>query len=440
MATVIRNGFVVTSQGIVKQDILIKEGKIANLGRIEHIEHQATAENVIDASGKYILPGLIDCHVHFREPGQEQKEDWLTGSMAAAAGGVTTVLDMPNNKEPIITQELLDRKKEAAKKSIVNYGLYVGATPENAKTVSSLHGIVGVKAYLGSSTGSLLLNNLKDFAVLMEHATVPVVAHCENEQLLQYFGEKYAATEMHHVMRDNLCATISTIQAALIAERLQKRLHIAHVSTKEEIGFLQHIKSFSSNITFEVTPHHLFLTKQYFINEKNAGKNYGKMNPPLRADEDQIALWKAVTSGLADCIATDHAPHTKEEKEKPFHSSPCGVPGVQTILPLLLNEVSKGILSLQDIARLCAENPARIFRLQNKGKIQEGYDADLVIVDMGVIKEIRDEDQYSKCGWTPFHGWTCKGWPVMTIVNGNVAMEDGKVYEGQKGKQVETTW
>ncbi|MBI1970516.1 dihydroorotase [Candidatus Woesearchaeota archaeon] len=446
MATIIRNGSIVTSvtpQGIVKQDILIKEGKIASIGRIENIEHQATAENVIDASGKYVLPGLIDVHVHFREPGQEHKEDWLTGSMAAAGGGVTTVLDMPNNKDPIITQELLDRKKEAAKKSIVNYGFYAGATPENAKTVSSLQGIVGVKAYLGSSTGSLLLGSLKDFAVLIEHATVPVVTHCENEQLLLYFGEKYAATEMHHVMRDNLCATVSTIQAALIAERLQKRLHIAHVSTKEEIGFLQHIKSFSSNVTFEITPHHLFLDKEYFI--KN--KNYGKMNPPLRSREDQQALWKAVKKSLVDCIATDHAPHTKEEKEKSFPSSPCGVPGVQTMLPLLLNEVNKGILSLQDIVRLCAENPARIFRLKNKGKIQEGYDADLVIIDMNVIKEIRDEDQYSKCGWTPFHGWTCKGWPVMTIVNGDIVMENGKIpaehkeykerYKGCNGRLVE---
>ncbi|MBU0953356.1 MAG: dihydroorotase family protein [Nanoarchaeota archaeon] len=422
MSLVLKNCKVFTEGKLVAADILIENGRIRQIGQ------KLTADIEEDISGKTVLPGLIDVHVHFRDPGQTHKEDFCSGSKAAAAGGVTTILDMPNNSPPIISQDDLEKKKEAAKKSIVNYGFYVGATTENLDILNDTDA-VAIKAYLGSSTGDLLLDNPQDLAHLLHQTKKPVVVHAENEKLITYFSQKYAETKMHHKMRDNLAALVSTVTAALLANMSKKHVHIAHLSTKEEIDFLRANKP--PSVTCEVAPHHLFLDNSFF---KEHG-NFGKMNPPLRSVQDREALWQGIKEGIVDLIATDHAPHTVEEKRAPFETAPCGVPGVQTMLPLLLNEVNKGTLGLCDIVKLCAEHPAKHFGIMERGQIKEGFYADLVVIDMKKEETITNNQQFSKCGWTPFDGISVKGWLGMTIVNGNIVYKEGKFFE-QEGMYV----
>ena len=455
---ILQGGIVHTPQGSLLADIFIEKGVIVkidpytNTNSHTNIDPYGTPRGksdksaisttssaiasdtvVINCHGKHIIPGLIDAHVHFREPGQEYKEDFLSGSKAAAVGGVTTVLDMPNNVPPITTEERLREKRKLAQKSLVNYGFYVLGCRENvnnkADTLSSFTNIAGIKVYLGSSTGNYLTDNLGVFADILESSNNLVVVHAENEQLLRYFFDKHRETGLHHRMRDNVCAAVSVAEAATMANYFNKRLHIAHLSTKEEVEFLR--KNKTPTITCEVSPHHLFLTEQFFLREKN----YGKMNPPLRYQHDQEALWQGIQEGLIDIIATDHAPHLRQEKDKPFFDAPCGVPGVQTMLPLLLHAVNQGRITLPRMIELCSTNPARIFGIRNKGKIDVGYDADLCVVDLQKEGTIRNEDQLSKCGWTPFQGMTIKGWPVMTIVNGYVVYGDRIINDDCRGQE-----
>lgn len=424
MSLVLKGGKVFLGE-LEDKDILIEDGMIKSIG------NNLSGDEVEDIKGKIVLPGLIDVHVHFREPGGTHKEDFLSGSKAAAAGGVTTILDMPNNNPPVVSQEDIENKKQLAKKCIVNYGFYVGATAENINNLNDIKDAVGIKAYLGSSTGSLLLEKISDFVDLIENTNKLLVIHSENEDLIKYFSNKYGHTKMHHKMRDNLAAAISTSSSVITANYFNKKLHIAHMSTKEEIEFLKKYKT--ENITCEVCPHHLFLNLEFF---KDRG-NFGKMNPPLRSEEDRKALWEGIKNGVVDIISTDHAPHTIGEKESEFEKSPCGVPGVQTTLPLMLNEVSEGNLKLQDFVRLCCENPAKIFNLKNRGIIKEGNYADLVVVDMDKVNIIKNEQQFSKCGWTPFNGKEVKGWPIMTLVNGNIVFKNDEVFGENKGVLVE---
>ncbi|MBI5389868.1 dihydroorotase [Candidatus Woesearchaeota archaeon] len=379
-------------------------------------------EEVIHCKGLHILPGLIDIHVHFREPGAVHKEDFLSGSKAAAAGGVTTVFDMPNNTPPVVTQKDLNAKRKLAKKSLVNYGLYVLGCRENRTMVGNFIATPGIKVYLGSSTGNYLTDDLGVFADILQHAKRPVVVHAENEQLIRYFSEKYKKTEHHHKMRDNLCAAVSVAESTTMASYFQKQLHLAHVSTAEEIDIIRKHKT--SLITAEVSPHHLFLTEQFFLKQKN----YGKMNPPLRYQKDQDALWQALHDGVIDIIATDHAPHTHDEKKKSCAEAPCGVPGVQTMLSLLLEAVHQKKLKLVDVVRYCCNNPARIFGIQKRGNISPGYFADLCIIDLNRTSIIRNQDQYSKCGWTPFDGIPVHGAVQMTFVNGTKVFDQGKFF------------
>jgi|SRR3989344_61004 len=421
----LKNGRIFLDGELQGKDILIENGKIKEIGI------GLNAERIEDCSGKIILPGAIDVHVHFREPGATHKEDFLSGSKAAAAGGVTTILDMPNNNPSVVSQQDIDNKKQLAGKSIVNYGFYVGASPTNIEIINEIKDAVAVKVYLGSSTGNLLLDKISDFVRLMEKTDKLVVVHAENEELIKYFSEKYGKTKMHHMMRDNLAAAVSVSESVTTANYLRKRIHIAHMSTKEEVELLRKHKN--SNVSCEVCPHHLFLDKEFFMNKGN----FGKMNPPLRYDEDKKALWQAIRDGIVDIISTDHAPHTLSEKNLEFEKSPCGVPGVQTMLPLILNEVNNGNLKIRDVIRLCCENPAKIFKLKDRGMIKKGYYADFTIVDMNKRDLILNEKQFSKCGWTPFHGREIVGWPVMTIVNGEIVYKDGKIFEDKKGKLVE---
>jgi len=427
MGIVLKGGQVHSQDSFISADVRIKDGIIAEIA--PNIAPEAD-DQVIDCAGKHIIPGLIDAHVHFREPGAAHKEDWLSGSKAAAAGGVTTVFDMPNTKPPTVTQKDLDEKRKLAEKSLVNYGIHILGCRENTTELGKFTGIPGIKVYLGSSTGNYLTDDLGIFVEILKNAKHPVIAHCENEQLIKYFCELHKSSELHHKMRDNLCAVTSLAESSIAANYYGNKLHIAHMSTKEEVDFLR--KNKTSNISCEVCPHHLFLTEAFFMQNKN----FGKMNPPLRYAKDQEALWQAIQEGLVDIVATDHAPHTVAEKQEDFTKGPCGVPGVQTMLPLLLNAANEGKLALKDVVRMCSTNPAKIFGIQNRGKLEKGNHADICVVDMQKEGTIANKDQQSKCEWTPFDGMKTKGWPVMTIVNGNIVFDNGKINESQKGQEV----
>jgi dihydroorotase len=423
MTLALVNGKVYLDGALHDADLLIEGKKIARIG------NRLRGEESIDIRGLTVLPGMIDTHVHFRVPGGEHKEDWRTGSMAAAAGGTTTVLAMPNTTPPITSQEDIDAQERLATQSIVNYGVYIGATKENIDRIDATSA-AAVKVYYGSSTGTLLLSDMSDVVRLLEKTRKLVVVHAEHAGLLQHFGVRFSHTQEHHLMRPNVAAAVATAELVAAAACYGARLHIAHMSTKEEVELLRAYKP--QGITCEATPQHLLLTSAYC----SSHGAYGKMNPPLRAQEDQDALWHAVREGIVDMIVTDHAPHTREEKEAP--DSPSGMPGVQTRLALMLNEIHAGRLTLHDVVRLCATNPAAIFGIRGRGAIAQGNYADLAIVDLEREETITNAQQHSKCGWTPFDGIKVRGWPVMTAVNGSIVYRDGELAQAPQGMLVAT--
>ncbi len=433
----IKNCKVLVGNDFLERNILVgDDGKIKRIAVAAELD---SADEVLDAAGNFALPGLIDVHVHCREPGMTQKEDFLTASRAAAAGGVTTILDMPNSKPATTTVALLEEKRKlAAAKCLVNYGFHFGATAENIDEIKKAKNIASVKVYMGSSTGDLLVTQ-EDVLDNIFGSGKTITAHAESEEIIRANTDIFRnaeikdVAEFHLMIRSNDAAEKEIARAAEIAKRNKARLHICHMSTKEEVAIIAAAKKENKILSCEATPHHLFLTVE---SAKELG-NYAKVNPPLRRKEDAAALWDAISKGIIDCIATDHAPHTREEKEQDYWNAPSGMPGLQTMLPLLLDAVNKGILSLQQMVKLTAENPAALFRIRGKGKIAVGMDADITIVDMHKEKTIKNEDMLSKCGWTPFNGWKVKGAVAATLVNGAVVYSDGKIVnEKAKGKEV----
>ena len=419
------NAKLLQNDTFVTRNIYIREGRIEKIS-----SRRIAAEKRIDIRGKIVLPGLIDEHVHFRMPGFPHKEDWKTGSYAAAAGGVTTVLDMPNTNPPTTSQDSLLLKRECAKKSLIDYGFHFGATNDNIKEIAGARNVAGIKIHMGSTTGSLLTDDPKVIEKAMLAATIPVLVHAEDEALMKLNAEKYKSHHepfIHNLVRSNeVCARASKLAIHLAGKTT--RLHIAHVSTKEELDLL---KRAPSNVTAETCPHYLFLNK----NDVKRLGNFGKMNPSLKSSIDQAALWQGLKGGRITAIATDHAPHTIEEKQQDYWKAPSGVPGVQTMLPLLLDAVNKRKITLRNLVSLTSKNPARLFRIKGKGMVSPGSDADLVIVDMKRVHSIKDEEQYSKCAWTPYDGMKVKGWPVMTLARGNIIF-DGEIIEGHTGSEV----
>lgn len=395
-------------------DVLIIEGKVAIIGK--HKE----ADKTIDCQGLVLLPGLIDSHVHFRSPGFEYKEDWLTGSRAAVKGGVTTVLDMPNTNPATIDEYSLDiKRKLAANKSIVNFGFHFGATKENISLTQEIKGVAGIKVFVGSSTGNLLLNNPSDLKKLFSDSNKLFLVHAENEQFIQEQTKKYKNESnplIHTKIRAPEAAAQSVAMLLELTEQTGARLHFCHISTAKELELISEAKQKGLPVTCEVTPHHLFLTEE----EYNKKGNWVKMNPPLRSEANCQALWQGIKNGIVDTIGTDHAPHTREEKEKNYWQAPAGVPGVETMLSLLLNAVSQGSLELERLIQLTSANPARIFKIQNKGEIKEGFDADLVLVDLNAKRRVIENELETKCGWSPFVDRQLIGWPQKTIVKGNL--------------------
>ena len=429
---IIKNGSCYIDNQLVKTDIALLGNKIKKIGKV-----QSNSSKVVDATDKVILPGIIDTQVHFREPGSTDTEDLESGSRAAVLGGVTSLFEMPNTNPPTSNLTEFDRKLKLAKNRMhSNYAFYFGATPDNVDQLSKLTGLkgcCGIKLFAGSSTGKLLVDKEEDIEKVISNSDRIVSIHSEDEEILNIRKRfiKKGNVHSHPEWRNVECAMSSTRRVVKIAERYNKKIHVLHVSTKEEVDFLAMHKK---NVTFETTPQHLTLYAPECYDKLGT---YAQMNPPLRTKEHYDRLWVAIKNNVVDVLGSDHAPHSKKNKEKEYPESPSGMPGVQTIFPVMLDHVNKGRLSLKQLITLMCENPCRIFGIKNKGFIKEGYDADLTIVDMNKEQIIKNEMIASKCGWTPFNNYKVKGFPVGTIVNGSLVMSEGKILSEGQGQPLE---
>jgi len=419
---IVKNGSCYVNGKLEKTDIALVGNKIKKIGKVD-----TNNTKVFDASNKLVLPGIIDTQTHFREPGSTDREDLESGSRAAVLGGVTSVFEMPNTNPPTSNLVEFNKKLNLAKNRMhCNYAFYFGATPENVEQLSKLKGLkgcCGVKLFAGSSTGKLLVDKEADIEKVISQSDRIVSIHSEDEEILNLRKKfiKEGDVHSHPEWRNTECAISSTRRVVKIAERYNKQIHVLHVTTKDEVDFLAMHKK---NVTFEITPQHLTL---YAPDCYDKLGTFAQMNPPIRKKEHYDRLWTAVRNSVVDVLGSDHAPHSKEDKKKKYPASPSGMPGVQTILPIMLNHINNEKLSLEQLIKLMCENPCKIFGIKNKGYIKENFDADLTIVDMNKEQTIKDEMIASKCGWTPFNNFTVKGFPFATIVNGKIVMFDGKV-------------
>ncbi|MFL2898812.1 MAG: dihydroorotase [Candidatus Pelagibacter sp.] len=426
---IIKNGTCFINGSLEKHDISIKDGKIHSIGEIA-----SEAKEIFDAKDLIILPGCIDTQVHFREPGSTDTEDLHSGSRAAIVGGITALFEMPNTNPPTANKVEFQKKLDLAKNRMYsNYAFYFGATANNANDLAdlkNLEGCCGIKLFAGSSTGNLLVAEEKDIEVVFQNSSKVVAVHSEDEAILNINKKliKKGDVHSHPIWRSEECAMSSTRRIVKIAERYNKKAHILHVTTKQEIDFLSQHKG---NITFEITPQHLTI---YAPDCYNKLGTYAQMNPPIRDKSHYDRLWYAVRNDYNDTIGSDHAPHLKENKDKEYPNSPSGMPGVQTLLPVMLNHVNDGKLKLGQLVKLLCENPVKIFGIKNKGYIKKDYDADFTLVNLDKTIEIKNENIESKCGWSPFNGNKFKGTPVATIINGEIKMKDGKIIGDPTGK------
>jgi len=416
----VRGGLVATLNGIAPADVGVIAGRIAAIGSFP----DAKASEVFEAKGLHVLPGVMDTQVHFREPGNAHKEDLETGSLAAILGGVTSVFEMPNTNPPTTTRAAIEDKLARAKgRMYCDHAFYAGATPQNIGALAELEklpGVCGIKAFLGSSTGTLLLAKPEDILAALKSGTRRVAVHSEDEDRMiarKHLAER-GKPQTHPVWRDVESARMSTERVLGLARQAGRRLHVLHVTTGDEIPLLAAAKDIS---TAETTPQHLTLSAPECYERLGT---YAQMNPPIRDESHRQALWQAVREGVIDVIGSDHAPHTREEKDKVYPDTPSGMPGVQTLATILLDHVNKGNLTLERFIDLTASSAQRIFGIAGKGRIARGYDADFTIVDLGLTRTIENKWIASRCGWTPFDGMKTKGWPVATILRGTVVMRD----------------
>lgn len=428
MKTLIRGADVVFSDRVAAVNILIEDGSIIDCDAAADTQ----ADEIIDAAGLYLIPGVIDDQVHFRDPGLTHKEDLHTGSRACAKGGITTFLEMPNTKPPTITLDALDEKLAvAADKCMVNFGFYIGATPDNVEVLKSARRTPGIKIFIGSSTGNLLVDQQAALERIFGETDLPICAHCEDESTVHANAERLGGGSKfsdHSLIRDHKAALIATQRAVDLADRHNHRFHVLHVSTAEEVEFL---RTSSNLITAEACPHHLLFN----VNDYDRLGSLVQMNPSIKNPEDNSALWAGLLDGTIQVIATDHAPHTLEEKAQPYPQSPSGLPAVENSLALILNEVNQGRCSLQQVVSWMCEAPAKVWSINKKGRIATGYDADLVLIDMNREQQVLNEDQVTKSGWTPWHGVTLKGWPVRTLVGGRTVYNNGTFNESVRGTE-----
>ena len=428
---IIKNGKCYIDKDLKDVDIGIQNSKIVKIGKLDEDSNQS-----IDATGLTVLPGCIDTQTHFREPGSTDTEDLASGSRAAIVGGITSVFEMPNTNPATTNKAEFQRKIDLAKNRMYcNHAFYFGATPTNQSELADLKGLdgcCGVKLFAGSSTGTLLVHKEEDIEKVFESTSKIVAVHSEDEDILNLrkkLREK-GNVHSHPIWRDEECAISSTRKIVKIAKRLGKKAHILHITTKQEIDFLSQNKG---DITFEITPQHLTMFAPDCYDKLGT---YAQMNPPIREKSHYDRLWYAVRNNYNDTIGSDHAPHLRVNKDKEYPDTPSGMPGVQTLLPVMLNHVNDGKLTLVQLMNLICENPAKIFGIVGKGYIKENYDADFTIVDMNKIIEIKNEKIESKCGWSPFDGHKFKGTPVYTIINGDIKMKDGEILGEASGRPI----
>src|SRR5437868_4584100 len=431
----IRGGIAATPNGIAEADVGVKDGRIVAIGSLAN----AKAAEVFEAKGLHVLPGVIDTQVHFREPGNEHKEDLETGSRAAVLGGVTGVFEMPNTNPPTTTRAAIEDKLARAKNRMhCDYAFYAGATPANVGALGELErlpGVCGVKAFLGSSTGTLLLNHPDDILAALKSGTRRMAVHSEDEDRLNARKSFQVKDDprSHPVWRDAETARASTERVIRLAKMAGRRLHVLHVTTLDELPLLAEAHDF---VTVETTPQHLTLAAPECYERLGT---YVQMNPPIRTAEHCEALWKAVGEGLIDVIGSDHAPHTREEKDKTYPDTPSGMPGVQTLATILLDHVNAGRMTLERFVDLASAGAARIFNIAGKGRIALGYDADFTIVDLKKKRRIENSWIASRCGWTPFDGMETTGWPIATIIRGRTAMRDHALTASGQGAPIRFT-
>ncbi len=435
---VVAGGTTATPSGLVRADVGVRGGRIAALGELKN----AKAAERIDAAGLHVLPGVIDTQVHFREPGNEHKEDLNTGTAGAVLGGVTCIFEMPNTKPPTLTEAALnDKLKRAEGRAWCDHAFFVGASASNVDSLADLEllpGCCGVKIFMGSSTGGLLVEDDATLERVLVSGYRRVAVHAEDEPRLKErkaIAENAKHPRAHPEWRDAESALIATRRLMALAEKTRRRVHVLHVTTAEEMALLAEHKTVA---TVEVTPQHLTLCGPDCY-ERLGTK--AQMNPPIRDERHRAALWQAISDGVVDVIGSDHAPHTEEEKAQEYPKSPSGMPGVQTLLPLLLDHCAAGRLTLERVIDLTSSGPARIYGIAGKGRIALGYDADLTLVDLKAQREITDADTASRCGWTPFAGMKVKGWPMATILRGNIVMRDDELINdplGQPARFLET--
>jgi len=426
--TLIRGATCVLPAETARTDVLIEGTKIARVGA----PASTRADETVDAAGLHLIPGVVDDQVHFREPGLVHKEDLRTGSMACAKGGVTTFLEMPNTVPATTTRERLDEKLAlAAGKCVVNYGFYVGATPSNLEELRRARRTPGIKIFVGSSTGDLLVDDQEALERIFAETTLPITAHCEDESTVR---RNAAALEGghdvsdHSRIRDHEAAIVATRRAFDLARRHRHRFHLLHASTAAEAELLPDPERL---ITAEVCLHHLFFNTDDYA---RLGSRV-QMNPSVKAAADNAALWRALLDGRIQVVATDHAPHTLLEKAAPYPRSPSGLPAVENSLALMLHEVNRGRVTLEQVVRWMCDAPARTWDLVGKGRIAEGYDADLVLVDLAKSAVVRDAEQLTRCGWSPWDGEELTGWAVRTWVMGRTVFCDGRVDESVRGAE-----
>lgn len=418
---ILADGTVVTPNGREKTNIAIRDGRIVAIGDLMNWQ----ADSTVNLTGLNILPGVIDSQVHFREPGMQHKETIEAGSRGAVLGGVTGFFEMPNTNPLTLSEEDLRAKLSiAATSSWCDYAFYLGGSSANRHQTAELErlpGCSGVKIFMGSSFGDLLTDDDDVLRQLLRNGHRRVAVHAEDEARLRerkIIVEESKRVGDHPLWRDEESALIATQKVVSIAEQENRRLHVLHVSTKQEMEFLAQHKRL---VSVEVTPHHLTMHAPDCYDRLGS---FAQMNPPVRSKEHQTALWNAINNGTVDVIGSDHAPHTIEEKQQPYPSSPSGMTGVQTLLPTMLDHVNAGRLSLERLVDLTSAGPARIFGIAGKGRIAVGYDADFSIVDMSARRTISNDWIASVSGWTPYHGKTILGWPIHTLIRGQFAVRD----------------
>ena len=428
---VLHGGALVNQDGVAERDIGVIDGKIAEIGQLSNFD----AAEKINCRGLHILPGVIDTQVHFREPGMPHKEDLESGSRSAVLGGVTAVFEMPNTDPLTSTPEALaDKVRRGRDRMHCDFAFWVGGTHENARALAELErlpGAAGVKVFMGSSTGSLLIADDAGIAEVLSHTRRRVAFHSEDEDRLieRKHLRRDGDPSSHPIWRDVETAVKSTRRLIKIAQDKGALIHVLHVTTEEEIELLAQCKDIAS---VEVTPHHLTMDETDY---QRIGA-LAQMNPPVRSARHREALWRGVTQGIVDVIGSDHAPHTLEEKAQPYPHSPSGMTGVQTIVPLLLDHMNAGRVSLERLVDLTSAGPARLFGIAQKGRVAVGYDADLTIVDLKRRETIRNSWIGSRVGWTPYDGKTVNGWPIGTVVRGRKVMWEGELVTQSVGAPI----